>query len=234
MKEYTICICDDEYTIRHRLKEYILSYSFANDIDINTIETDHAHKLMDSPCNYDILFLDIRFTNENIGVDIAEKLRKSGNTSIIVLITSLESMSIDGYRAEPFRFILKPFTQNQINTLLKECLSKLNRSVSYIKIISDSFSELIRTDKITCIYSKARKRHIICNNNETIYTWQTLSELMACLPPDKFSFVQKSYIVNLDMIDTIRCDKITLTNGMVVPLGKHYIDSFIKSFQNNI
>ena len=233
MKKYTVCICDDEQPIRDKLKKYILRYSFAYDVEIDLIELEAAEKLYDLTNPYDILFLDIRFGNRSIGIDIAEELRKRGNTSIIVLTTALKSMSIDGYRAEPFRFIVKPFTGEEIIAVLNACAHKLNRSVSYIKITNDSHTNLLRTDKIMYIYSKLRKRHIVCQDVAQIGTWQSLRELMDSLPSDKFAYSHKSYIVNLDMVDTVKDSKILLTDHSAVPLGLHFRDSFMKTLLKN-
>ncbi|MEF9921448.1 MAG: LytTR family DNA-binding domain-containing protein [Christensenellaceae bacterium] len=234
MKSYKICVCDDDSSIRRDLKKHILSYSFEYDMDIETIELDNAKNLLDTSYQYDILFLDIRFGNENTGIDIAQKLRQRGNTSIIVLITSLKSMSIDGYRAEPFRFIVKPLTCEHVYNLLQSCIGKLSRTVTYIKVVSDSLSEQIRVDKIIYICSKARKRQIIYGSNNVINTWQSLSELMMGLPPQKFVYAQKSYIVNLDMVSTVKNDKIILVNDIVVPLGSHYKNDFLLALQTNL
>ena len=94
MKKYTVCICDDEQPIRDKLKKYILRYSFAYDVEIDLIELDAAEKLYDLMNPYDILFLDIRFGNRSIGIDIAEELRKRGNTSIIILTTALNRFGL--------------------------------------------------------------------------------------------------------------------------------------------
>lgn len=234
MKNYTICICDDDLTIRKKLKDHILKYSFTHDVDIEFMELDSAEQLLEYQQPYDILFLDIRFSSKNIGIDIAETLRKSGNTAIIVIITALQSMSIDGYRAEPLRYVLKPFTEREIEEVLNACICKLNRTVSYIKIISNSFPELIRIDRILYIYSKHRKRNVVCHNNKTISTWQSLQDLIGNLPNDKFLLTHKSYIVNLDAVNTVINDNITLENGSIIPLSDHFKDVFMKALLMNI
>ena len=233
MKKYTVCICDDEQPVRSSLKKHILRYSFIYDVEIDIMELDSAEKLLDLPASYDILFLDIRFGTRNTGIDIAEKLRNIGNTSVIILITALKSMSIDGYRAEPFRFILKPFTEEQIISVLSACSRKLDRSVSYIKVINDSHTNLLRTDKILYIYSRLRKRYVVCSDGELIGTWQSLRELMEGLPPGKFAFSHKSYIVNLDQVDTVGDGKIFLTDHTAMPMGLSFRDSFMNALLRN-
>lgn len=108
MKKYTICVCDDERSIREQLKKQIVRYSFLHDFDMDIFELESADQLYSCQISYDILFLDIRFGNQTIGIDVAENLREHGNTSIIIIImTLLKAMSLEGYRAEPFRFIIK-------------------------------------------------------------------------------------------------------------------------------
>lgn len=229
MKTYTMCLCDDDSNIRKTLRKYLVQYAFTSDIDVEIIESDSAEDLLTLPFTYDILFLDIRFGNKNLGINIAEKLREKGNDCMIIIITSLKSYAIEGYRAEPFRFLVKPFTQNDIFNILTACLKKLNRVVPYIKIVSDSSTEMIRADKIKYIYSKQRKRHVVCAGDITLTTWQSLHELMQSLPHEKFAFTQKSYIANLDMVDSVKNDKVILTDHSELPLGKHFEDTFMKA-----
>lgn len=234
MKKYTICVCDDEPAICEQLKKYIVRYSFLHDMEMEVDEFDSADKLFSCYRVYDILFLDIRYGRNVNGIDVAEKLRINGNTSIIIIMTVLKSMLMDGYRAEPLRFIIKPFTEEQIHAILTTCIKKINRTVTYIKVINDSQPFLIRTDKIMYIYSKARKRQIVCSEDELISTWQSLNELMENLPAEKFAFSQKSYIVNLDKIDFVKSGTITLTDGKNIPLGSHFEDSLmIKLLENS-
>ncbi|MCD7993120.1 MAG: LytTR family DNA-binding domain-containing protein [Clostridia bacterium] len=233
MTKYTVCICDDETSVRSELRKYILRYSFIQDVEIDIMELNCAEKLFDLSPEYDILFLDIRFGTRTVGIDVAEKLRKMGNTSVIVIMTALKSMCIEGYRAEPFRFLLKPFTEEQIHTVLRACLSKLNRTICYIRVLCDSQWELIRSDRIMYIYSKLRKRYIVCAGNETIVTWQSLGELMGQAPSGKFAFSHKSYIVNLDAAASVRSNEVILTDGTAIPLGTHYKDTFMKALLLN-
>lgn len=233
MNKYTVCICDDETSVRSALRKYILRYSFIHDVEIEIIELDHAGKLLEFPSRYDILFLDIRYGTKTMGIDVAERMRALGNTSIIVIMTVLKSMSIEGYRAEPFRFLLKPFTEEQIHTVLSSCFLKLSRTSSFIKVIRDSQWELVRSDRIMYIYSRLRRRHIVCVGNETITTWQSLGELMEQAPAGKFASSHKSYIVNLDMAASVKNSEVILTDGTPVPLSAHYKDAFMKALLMN-
>lgn len=224
---YKICICDDDVNVLNHLKDILLRYQFINDIEIDTLLIKNAYKLIDIEATYDILFLDIRFDNKNIGIDIAERLRENGNNSVIVLITSFESLSLDGYRAEPFRFIVKPFTETQIFRLMDVCIDKLHRLYKYIKLTTKFQTEFIRSDKIIYIVSKNRKRFVYCLNNNHIITWQSLSDIMQQLP-SSFCFVHKSYIVNMDHVDHVSNNIIYTKNNSKIAIGGSYKRNFIE------
>lgn len=228
--KHTVCICDDEQKTRQELKEYILQYSFSNNLDIDAFEMSSANDLLSCEQQYDILFLDIKFKREYVGIKVAEELRQRGNNAIIVIITAFGAMAIEGYRAEAYRFIVKPFSEEQICTLLDECMAKLYKTIDYIKIVSASQAKQIRADKVLYVYSLTRKRHVVCNDVELL-TWQSLQEIMDNLPSDRFAYAQKSYIVNLGFVDTIRSESIILINGKEIPMGKLYREDFMKKLQ---
>lgn len=234
MRNYTVCICDDEMSARKLLRRFTIQYSFTYNVDIKIIELDSAEKLKEGDMAYDILFLDIRFNGRDIGIDVAQGLRERGNSAIIILVTAFKAMSIDGYRAEPFRFLLKPVKEEEVVCVLHSCMIKLNRRGAYLKVTSDYSSELIRTDRIMCNYSQLRKRFIVCTNDQVIETWKSLNEVMESLPRDKFLLSHKGYIVNLDMVDTVKYGQVTLINGVHLPLGNRYKDAFMKGLLKNV
>ena len=79
------------------------------------------------------------------------------------------------------------------------------------------------------IYSKLRKRHIVCQDGAQIGTWQSLRELMDSLPSDKFAYSHKSYIVNLDMVDTVNESKIQNTFAIGQNRVKHTHTTFVSA-----
>jgi DNA-binding LytR/AlgR family response regulator len=230
---YTICLCDDDPTIRKELEKDITQYGIDRNIDIKTYSLGSTEELLAFDVHFDILFLDIRFNNKDVGIDAAEKLRASGNTALIVLITSYETMSIDGYRAEPFRFIVKPYTRETINRIIDLCFAKLQRTVYYTKVTGEDGAEIIRSSRIIYICSKNRKRYIVCDDR-IIITWQSLVDLKAILPTDTFTYSHKSYIVNIEHISKILANNIVMDNGNRIPISAHYKDLMIRTISQNM
>lgn len=225
-----VCICDDDMFTRDSLSKMVTAYSFQNNVDFEIEQYDSPRKLLDSPGQFDIIFLDIEFGELYDGIDIAKMLRKKGDSSILIFVTSHADMSIKGYEAEAFRFVVKPLSDERISAILNSCMAKLSRSLT-IKIKAHDGAYFIKTDSIVYILSEERKRLIYLENGKIKSTWQTLKELYDVLPHRQFQYVQKSYIVNLDKVVSIRNNVITMVNGTAIPLSRHYKDAFIYSLK---
>lgn len=216
-----ICICDDDAYLRNSLANYITKYSFQNDVDFDITQYDLPYSLLDYPGTFDIIFLDIEFGVAEDGIDIAKKLRKKGDNSLLVFITSHPDMSIRGYEAEAFRFAVKPLTSNKVFSILHSCIKKLSRDFT-IRVKTLDGTEFIKADSIIYIVSEARKRLVILDDGNIKSTWQLLKDFSLALPPQQFQYVQKSYIVNLDKIVSINNNIITMTNGDTISLSRHH------------
>lgn len=225
-----VCICDDDVFTRTSLSKMVTAYSFQNNVDFEIEQYDSPRKLLDSPGQFDIIFLDIEFGEVYDGIGIAKMLRKKGDRSILIFVTSHTDMSIKGYEAEAFRFVVKPLSYDRISAILNSCMARLLRSLT-IKIKSHDGADLIKTDNIVYILSESRKRLIYLENDKTKSTWQTLKELYDVLPHRQFQYVQKSYIVNLDKVISISNNIITMANGEAISLSRHYKSVFFDSLK---
>lgn len=96
-----IVVCDDDALVYEQMKNIIASYSIVKNENLELTFYQTVEELLHAKHKYDILFLDIRFNNCDIGIDVAKKLRKAGNTSLIILLTSLHSKAIEGYALHP-------------------------------------------------------------------------------------------------------------------------------------
>lgn len=118
-----IVVCDDDALVYEQMKNIIASYSIVKNENLELTFYQTVEELLHAKHKYDILFLDIRFNNCDIGIDVAKKLRKAGNTSLIILLTSLHSKAIEGYEIGAYRYIVKP-----IRFLYKGIIIKHNKT----------------------------------------------------------------------------------------------------------
>ena len=176
-----------------------------------------------------ILFLDIRFNNCDIGIDVAKKLRKAGNTSLIILLTSLHSKAIEGYEIGAYRYIVKPIIKEKMYAVLDEAISSI-RSNYRVILVKDMYNTVVvKIQQILYIYSNARKRCLVTLDGE-IETWEQLKSIYAKLPQEQFAYAQKGFVVNYKMIKKLNKTGVELVNGENVPISRGMKNEFFANY----
>ena len=201
-----IVVCDDDALVYEQMKNIIASYSIVKNENLELTFYQTVEELLHAKHKYDILFLDIRFNNCDIGIDVAKKLRKAGNTSLIILLTSLHSKAIEGYEIGAYRYIVKPIIKEKMYAVLDEAIS----SILYI-------------------YSNARKRCLVTLDGE-IETWEQLKSIYEKLPQEQFAYAQKGFVVNYKMIKKLNKTGVELVNGENVPISRGMKNEFFANY----
>ena len=111
-----IAICDDESIMLDKISLYINTYTTNKQIDNCEIfrfgSAAALIQAMDSGIPFDIFILDI-YIGDEIGTSLAKDIRKRGNESpIIFLTTSLEHAPM-GYEVGTLRYLIKPIDQTK-------------------------------------------------------------------------------------------------------------------------
>lgn len=136
-----IVVCDDDALVYEQMKNIIASYSIVKNENLELTFYQTVEELLHAKHKYDILFLDIRFNNCDIGIDVAKKLRKAGNTSLIILLTSLHSKAIEGYEIGAYRYIVKPIIKEKMYAVLDEAISSIRSNYRVILVKTSGFQQ---------------------------------------------------------------------------------------------
>lgn len=183
-----IVVCDDDALVYEQMKNIIASYSIVKNENLELTFYQTVEELLHAKHKYDILFLDIRFNNCDIGIDVAKKLRKAGNTSLIILLTSLHSKAIEGYEIGAYRYIVKPIIKEKMYAVLDEAISSI-RSNYRVILVKDMYNTVVvKIQQILYIYSNARKRCLVTLDGE-IETWEQLKSIYEKLPQEQFAYL---------------------------------------------
>lgn len=224
-----IAVCDDDILIYEQMKSIIATYSIVKNEDIDFAFFLTVEELIQTNFKYDILFLDIRFENRDIGIEIAKKLRKAGNASLIILLTSLNSKAIEGYEIGAYRYIVKPIVKEAIFSVLDEAIDSI-RANNRVILIKDNYNTVVvQVQHILYIYSSARKRRIVTLGGK-IETWELLKNIYAKLPERQFAYAQKSYIINYKMINKLSKTDVELINGETISVSRGIRTTFFLDY----
>lgn len=167
----------------------------------------------------DLVVMDINLQQEKDGIFLAEICQNRGLP--FVFITSYSDAETIGraMKYDPLGYILKPFTERELQKTLEIVKAKTN-------VLSDDNIYL----KDGHEYVKLRLDNVLWLNAENVYTVihtaekkilyrSSLSDMMKLLPTDQFLRVHRSYAVNLKKIDKVSQDHIMI-NSDKIPMSR--------------
>lgn len=202
-----VIIVDDEFLAREELKHFIQNYS---NLDIIGEFADGIEVLKFIQNNeVDVIFLDINIPSLD-GVLLAKSISKFIKKPYIIFITAYKEHAIEAFEVEAFDYILKPYSESRIISMLKKLeSSNINEKNLSLNNISNKISlwkneKIIVVDVDNIYYCLARERvTFIFTKNEEYSVNLCISEFYKKLPKNIFFKCHRSYIVNLNKISEI-------------------------------
>jgi len=210
-------IVEDEFPAREELKYFINRFS---DIEIVS-EFDNGVDVLKfiQKTKIDIIFLDINIPLLD-GMLLARTIKQFKISPKIVFITAYKEHAVDAFELEAFDYILKPYSEERIISMLNK-LKKVNKiDVADVKIsaeektsnkddISSSVS-LWKNDKLMVVsisdiyYCEAKERETVVFTKDSEYIVKlSITEFEKNLKSNMFFKTHRSYIVNIHKIKEI-------------------------------
>lgn len=219
-----IAICDDEADQRKTMLEFIHQYNVQLAVDIYDAAIDLLLAVDQVP--YDIVFMDIEMPEPN-GFDVAEKLKNKANPPLVIFVMKSNSYTIQGYGVA-FRYLAKPISYAQFSATL--ALAIKEREPAKITILCDGVYHVIAVDQI--LYCEAMDHKLTIHTQENcFYSRTTLADFMLQLPIEDFAQPHKSYLTNLNYVQSVGPNDVILTSNkssISIPLSKGKRKQFIQ------
>ena len=223
---FKIAICDDENLFTEELKELISGYMMEKGLtfEIDTYSSGEALiELGIEVVRYTIVFLDINMEKVD-GIKTAEMIRKVSREVFIVFVTAYVDYSLEGYRLDVVRYLLKGNVnfQSKVNECMDAIIDKMNYSVTKREFDFKEGRKEISLERLLYIESKLHKLEFhVMEDTETVYTMnEILNVLDDTLSENGFIRTHQSYLVNAKHIkNVVRC-KVILTNRVELPIPK--------------
>lgn len=167
-----------------------------------------------------LVFLDVNMPGIN-GIDVAKELTALEPKPLIVFITAYDSYALSAFEVSAFDYLLKPVSEERLRNSLDRIRSMVSSREARVLDKLDKLSgELglsrstrivgyqngmlfpIELDEILFLTLEEKNTIVVCERGKFQING-TLSELQEKLSDRKFFRSHKSYIVNLDRIDSI-------------------------------
>ena len=240
---FRIAICDDESFFAEELKELISGYMMEKGLvfEIDTYSSGEALvKLGIEVVRYTAVFLDINMEKID-GIKAAEKIREVSREVFIVFVTAYVNYSLEGYRLDAVRYLLKSNAnfQSTVNECMNAIMEKLNYSVAKREFDFKEGTKEVSLERLLYIESNLHKLefHIIEDDMKIYTMYETLNALEDRLAANDFVRIHQSYLVNIKYIKNVVRYKVVLTNGveLVIPKARYtYVKEQFVSYQGEV
>ena len=215
-----IAVCDDENFFREEIKGVLVQYLTSHGIlfEIDTYCSGQQFvELGIGMLKYNIIFLDINM-DELDGLATARKIREISKDVFIVFITAFVNYTLEGYKVDAVRYILK--NNDSMQDAIYECMDAIGEKSQYAVTWQEfQFNEgrkRLSLDHLLYIESRLHKLEFhIMEDEIKVYTlYDTLNRVEEQLKEYYFVRAHQSFLVNMKYIKSIKRYEILLTNGI--------------------
>ncbi len=213
-------ICDDDANDLELLAGFCSRYN----AKLPVRRYSSAKALLDAASRekHDIIFMDIEMEPPN-GFEAAVKLCSGDDPPIIVFTTQTLNYAVRGYGLA-LRYLPKPISFEMFAPVLKLALERA--LPEKICVRGEHGTEVLAISEI--VYFEVY-RHDVCFHlfkRPDVQLRCTFSSVLKLVSGYAFSQVHKSYCVNLRYVTRVEQDRVVLTSGDTIPIGRSYGKSF--------
>ena len=223
---YLIALCDDETDAIQKTEDMLGSYQREHKwLDFAIEHFENADKLLYKVKeeNYvpDLILMDI-YMPDRLGTEVAKELRNIGNESKIIFLTASREHALEAFGVGAVQYLVKPINEGSLykvlDMLLKDITDERNK---YILLRTDGRIQRVYVNSI--VYCEAqRKTQYLHLEDGTKYTLHlTMAEIYGMLSCyHEFVRTGAAYIVNLEYIDSLSTQYISLATGKKIYLPR--------------
>lgn len=206
---FRIALCDDEIIFQQKMKEILVNYmeDRGNLFEIDTFNS--GEEFIEQGiemAKYKIVFLDINMEQLD-GIMTAKKIRENSKEIFIVFITAFINYTLEGYKVDAVRYILKSNTgmAESIYECLDAIFEKMNYEVSKKEFDFREGAKTVSLERLLYVESKLHKLEFyVMEDRLKKYTLKgTLNKVEMELQGNGFLRIHQSFLVNMRFIKSL-------------------------------
>ena len=221
----SIAVCDDEVlqccTLSNKIREILEQRNLSCTIR----QFYNGNALLQEAGHFDILFLDILMQGLD-GMETARIFRQSSSDQILIFISSSRDYVWNAYDVEAFHYLLKPIDDRKLAAVLLRAVQKTRKHPrEYLVIRRERQQKKVFLDNIR--YFEIRGRMIEVHETADRFAYyEQIRVLEDRLQGKGFFRCHKSFLVNLNYVDSYNRQELLLDNGERIPIAKRRYDDF--------
>ena len=216
-----IAVVDDSRSDRdHLLKSLEAFRSAIPSVNFMVEEFESGNSFLEAYTSgkYQLVFFDIQMEGLN-GIESANRLRLVDTDTLIVFCSTSREYAFDAFPIHPFDYLVKPFSQERINTVLSEMIRVVSQEEPSIEIRIPRDTVTVELRSLVAVESHGHSVRISLDNGETRISNMKFSDLEETLGMDpRFLSCNRGVLINMDHISSLDNDIFKMKNGAIYPL----------------
>jgi len=223
-----IAVCDDDAFSLKQSLHYINQWCSKSD-SCFVSSFDNGDDLIKehSRSPFDIIFLDVIMPILN-GIEAAKEIRSFDKNVKIVFLTSSSEYAVSSYSVKADNYLLKPVKELTLISCLDELYTSFQDRLETISIKSSvSVHRVILRD---IEFVEAQNKHVLfyLKDGKVIDSVNQLYIIESSLSSEKGFFkCHRSYIVNIEQIDSFSGKEIKMRSGAIIPIARSIHKEFM-------
>ena len=189
----------------------------------------------------DLLFLDIQMPDLS-GMELARILdgKVTGQKPRIIFTTAYNQFAIEGYKVDALDYLLKPFSYEEFlkaSTKAYQYFEKLEKGTDskvesekspefiFLKVEYQLVKVMVKEIAFVEAYKDYVKVHLT-NKPNPLLSLTSMKAMEDMLPQQDFMRVHRSYIINLNHIDSVSRNIVSIGDSQIA-VSDHYKDNFM-------
>jgi DNA-binding LytR/AlgR family response regulator len=226
-------IVDDESMARKLLEENIRQLPFLELVGTCKNPFEAIQVLQEQPV--DLIFLDIQMPGM-LGTTFLQSLREK---PMVIFVTAYAHYAVESYDLDVVDYLMKPVSMERFTKAALKALEEKQKktpspttevetaSPDYFFVHAEYALVKVLIAEISHVESmKDYVKIFRINTQKPLLTKSTLKAMEEKLPTKSFMRVHKSFIINLEQIQSIRNQNITIA-GHHVPVSDMYLESLM-------
>lgn len=236
MNKLTIAICDDDTLLLRVIASTVRTTLLKLNVNSDIFTFSSPSKLLSGlkERRYDLFMLDIDMP-ETDGITLGTRLREAGIKTPIIYLSAMDDRVFDSFEASPFAFMRKSRFIDDIYKVMKRFVASLDSSGFQRLVIQETNNRTVSLELSQILYFESEiksQKVYMRDKKEPLHIKCTMNRLDDELKEQGFLRSHRSFLVNCKYIQYIEYDKIYLTTGHIVPLGRTKAEEFMEKYIN--
>lgn len=222
-----IAFCDDDLSVLKELSILTDRYRVERNQDIVYAAFHSPLELLAEVgrgSGLDIIFLDVIMPGQD-GISTAREIRRYNTSVKIIYLTSSAEYAVDSYSVGAYFYQIKPIWQESFYRLMDSVISECHKDEEKSLILRGK-TGIARLDLDKLQYCEVTGRTLLFHrkDGETLDSIGKLDDLSEQLKDyDCFVRCHRSYLINMDYVQSISNKVITMSDGTQIPIphGKY-------------